>query len=62
MHLFASFGLNTFYFMSLEMGLGRAQMLCYSPLPDNSYTWIEILNYAAVVRNLYKRKQIETVN
>ena len=27
------FGLNIFYFISHEKGLGRAKMLCHSPLP-----------------------------
>ena len=27
------YDLNIFYFISHEKGLGRAQMLCYSPLP-----------------------------
>ena len=40
------FGLNTFYFIWLENGLGRVKMLCHSPLPLNVYTCIEIIIYS----------------
>ena len=37
--------LNIFYFISHEKGLGRAKMLCRSPLLHNAYTCIEIIIY-----------------
>ena len=39
------FGLNIFYFISHEKGLGRAKMLCHSPLPHNGYTCIKMIIY-----------------
>ena len=39
------FGLNVFYFISHEKGLGRAKVLCHSPLPHNGYTCIKMIIY-----------------
>ena len=38
-------GLNIFYFISHEKGLGRAKILCHSPLPHNGYTCIRMIIY-----------------
>ena len=46
------FGLNIFYFISNEKGLGRAKMLCHSPLLHNGYTCIEII-YAVLCSALF---------
>ena len=40
-----SFGLNLFYYISHEKGLGRAKMLCHSPL-RHGYRCIEIIIYS----------------
>ena len=38
---FTFLGLKIFHFISLEKGLGRAKMLCHSPLPHNGYTCVK---------------------
>ena len=40
------FYLNIFYFISHKKRLGRAKMLCHSPLPHNGCTCIEIIIYS----------------
>ena len=56
--LYYSFDLSIFDFISHKKGLDRAQMLCYSLLPHNSYTCISIfmLFFSMVVNHQIKHK------
>ena len=41
--LYVRFGLNIFYFISHEKRLGRAKMLCHSPLPQRTFSYFSRL-------------------